>query len=62
MVKNGLFLCSIGLLIILFSVNPNSLKYDIFSLVSGIALVSTGLFFFLKGSKAEKKGEKNGNY
>lgn len=59
--KNGLFLCSIGLLMILFSVNPNSLEYDILSLISGFTFVSIGLFFFLKGSKKEKNGGKNEN-
>ena len=37
MIKNGLFLCSIGLLVILYSMNPSNMRLDIFSFTTGIA-------------------------
>ena len=36
MIRNGLFLCSIGFLIVLYSLNPSSLNYDLLSLTTGI--------------------------
>ena len=41
MIKNGLFLCSIGSLIVLYSLNPHSQRYDLYSMVTGLFL--TGL-------------------
>ncbi|OOL49862.1 DUF3188 domain-containing protein, partial [Enterococcus faecium] len=34
MIKNGLFLCSIGSLIVLYSLNPHSQRYDLYSMVT----------------------------
>lgn len=55
MIKNGLFLCSIGFLIILYSLNPTSLQYDIRSLTTGLILVISGGYFFIKGNKKNQK-------
>ncbi|MGM0123718.1 hypothetical protein IGI37_001091 [Enterococcus sp. AZ194] len=62
MIKNGLFLCSIGFLIILYSLNPKNLQYDILSMVTGFTLIGLGVFFFMKGKKKEdlKKKEDGG--
>lgn len=55
MVKNGLFICSIGFLIILYSLNPTSLQYDFKSLATGVFLVAVGGYFFFKGSRKKKR-------
>ncbi len=55
MVKNGLFLCSIGFLIILYALNPSSMEYDFRSLATGLVLVAIGGYLFFKGSKKEKR-------
>ncbi|MDB1679282.1 MULTISPECIES: DUF3188 domain-containing protein [Enterococcus] len=60
MIKNGLFLCSVGSLIVLYSLNPSSQKYDLYSMVTGLFLAGLGIYFFLKGKKREEaKGENN---
>lgn len=59
MVKNGLFICSIGLLIFLYSLNPNSSHFDILSMVTGIFLIILGILVFLKGDKKENQRNKN---
>ena len=51
MIKNGLFLCSIGLLVILYSMNPSNMRLDIFSFTTGIALLIGGGLLFMKGNK-----------
>ena len=51
MIKNGLFLCSVGSLIVLYSLNPGSQKYDLYSMVTGLFLAGLGIYFFLKGKK-----------
>ncbi|KAF1297169.1 DUF3188 domain-containing protein [Enterococcus sp. JM4C] len=63
MIKNGLFLCSIGFLIILYSLNPQNLQYDVLSMVTGFTLIGLGIFFFMKGKKKEdlKKKEDGGS-
>lgn len=58
MIKNGLFLCSIGSLIILYSLNPGTQQYDIYSMVTGLFFVGLGIYFFLKGKKKEEAKEK----
>lgn len=55
MTKNGLFLVSIGFLIILFSVNRETLAYDLLSFTTGLFLVITGGIVFFRGNKKEKK-------
>ncbi|MBP2098385.1 DUF3188 domain-containing protein [Enterococcus rivorum] len=59
MIKNGLFLCSIGLIIILYALNPTSMKYDLLSMTTGIFLVVVGGYFFFKGKKKEENQKKN---
>ena len=61
MVKNGLFICTIGSLIILYALNPASMKYDVLSMITGIFLVAVGGFFFFKGKKREEKNMKEKN-
>lgn len=61
MIKNGLFLCSIGSLIVLYSLNPHSQRYDLYSMVTGLFLTGLGIYFFMKGKKREEAKEKN-NY
>ncbi|AUB52094.1 MULTISPECIES: DUF3188 domain-containing protein [Enterococcus] len=58
MIKNGLFLCSIGSLIILYSLNPGTQQYDIYSMVTGLFFAGLGIYFFLKGKKKEEAKEK----
>lgn len=59
MIKNGLFLCSIGSLIVLYSLNPHSQRYDLYSMVTGLFLTGLGIYFFMKGKKREETKEKN---
>ncbi|MTD37668.1 DUF3188 domain-containing protein [Erwinia sp. CPCC 100877] len=54
MVRNGLFTCSIGFLIILFTLNPVTMKYDLLSMTTGLFLVVVGGYFFFKGKKIEE--------
>lgn len=58
MIKNGLFLCSIGLLVIFYSMNPSNMRLDIFSFTTGIALLIGGGLLFMKGKK--KADQSNG--
>ncbi|MFV0557543.1 MAG: DUF3188 domain-containing protein [Enterococcus sp.] len=55
MMKNGLFVCSIGLLVFLYSMNPNNLQFDIYSFTTGVALIALGGYLFLRGKKAEEQ-------
>ncbi|WP_265455324.1 DUF3188 domain-containing protein [Enterococcus sp. HY326] len=58
MLKNGLFLCSIGFLIIVYAMNPMTASYDFLSLTTGITLVCVGGYFYFKGKKKEEKKTK----
>ena len=59
MIKNGLFLCSIGSLIVLYSLNPHSQRYDLYNMVRRLFLTGLGIYFFMKGEKKRRsKGEK----
>ncbi len=60
MIRNGLFLCSIGFLIVLYSLNPSSLNYYLLSLTTGIFLIGLGGYLFFKGKKvAEEEATKD---
>ncbi|ASZ07965.1 MULTISPECIES: DUF3188 domain-containing protein [Enterococcus] len=59
MIKNGLFLCSIGSLVLLYSLNPNTQSYDLYSMVTGLFLLGLGIYFFKKGKKKEVKEKNN---
>lgn len=54
MIKNGLFLTSIGMLILMFSVNRQTLNYDLLSLTTAIFLIVIGGVMAYRGSKKEK--------
>lgn len=61
MVRNGLFVCSIGFLIVLYTLNPASMQYDLLSMTTGIFLIIVGGYFFFKGKKIEESKEKKHN-
>lgn len=66
MIKNGLFLMSVGLIIFLYSANAKTGAYDFLSIITASSFFAAGLFFFLKGRKREKQEQhtevkKNGN-
>lgn len=61
MVRNGLFICSIGFLIVLYTLNPASMQYDLLSMTTGIFLIVVGGYFFFKGKKIEEAKEKKQN-
>ncbi|WP_156883254.1 DUF3188 domain-containing protein [Lacticigenium naphthae] len=52
MSKWGLFLCSLGGLIILGSSNLNSGEYDVLSMISGISFIVIGILI-IKNSKVD---------
>lgn len=58
MIKNGLFVCSIGFLIILYTFNPATTSYDIRSMATGIFLVVAGGYLFFKGRRNELNQKK----
>lgn len=51
MIRNGLFLCSIGFLIVLYLLNLSFLNYDLLSLIIGIFFIGFGGYLFFKGKK-----------
>ncbi|MGX7058760.1 DUF3188 domain-containing protein [Vagococcus humatus] len=53
MEKNGLFLCSVGSLVVLYSLNPNRPQYDLLSLTTGIFLIVVGWLLFSKRKKSK---------
>ena len=54
MLKNGLFLMSIGSIVFLYSANAKTGEYDFLSIITAASIFSAGLFFFLKGRKKER--------
>lgn len=62
--KWGLFLLSIGCLLLLFSANAKTGKYDILNLTTALFLIIVGtiiVFKEKKRNKTEKIGESDGN-
>lgn len=59
MIKNGLFLCSIGLLLFLYSINPANLVYNLGQLAFALILIIAGVCVFMKGRKNDLKREKD---
>ena len=60
MIRNGLFLCSIGFLIVLYSLNPSFLNYDLLSFTTGSFFIGLGGYLFFKGKKvAEEEATKD---
>lgn len=51
--KNGLFLLSIGCLLIVLSVDGQTQSYDSFRLIMGLASGALGLFVVLKQKKLD---------
>ncbi|SFK10900.1 hypothetical protein SAMN04488569_101025 [Marinilactibacillus piezotolerans] len=54
MSKNGLFLLSIGCLLLLFSVNTVTAVYDILSLVTALTLIMSGIIITIKGKNPKR--------
>lgn len=52
--KNGLFLLSIGFLIFLFSVDPQTTSYDLFQTVIGLILIVFGAILIVKNKNKEQ--------
>ncbi len=61
MLKNGLFLASIGLIMFLFSVNPAKQQYDFLLMTSSVFFITSGGILFFKGIKESKEDKHNGN-
>ncbi|WEG73773.1 DUF3188 domain-containing protein [Vagococcus intermedius] len=57
--KGGLFLCSIGLLIIMFSANQNTGTYNILNLITGSTLLIVGVILYVRANKSQKKNKKS---
>jgi hypothetical protein len=53
-VKRGLFLLSIGCLLLLFSANAKTGEYDIFNLTTALVLIMAGTFIVVKEKKRNK--------
>ncbi|MHC5249534.1 DUF3188 domain-containing protein [Enterococcus sp. LJL90] len=62
MIKNGLFLCSIGLLLFLYSINPANLVYNLGLLAFALILIIAGVCVFMKGRKNDLKREKDNQW
>ena len=58
MTKTGLFICSIGLLFIVYNSNPSSGSYNWLNSIMGLTLLGIGIAVFLVGSKREKEQKK----
>ncbi len=58
MIKNGLFICSISLLVVLYSMNPSNQQLDIFSFTTGIFLLISGSLLFMKGKKKAEESDR----
>lgn len=59
MIKNGLFICSIASLIILYSVNPMNQQLKWPNLIAGIVMMAIGGYVFHLGKKRDEA--KGGN-
>lgn len=55
MEKNGLLLCSIGFLIFMFSGGSELHLSNIFSMITGIFFIVTGVVLIRKNNKKNKK-------
>ncbi|MDH6364465.1 cbb3-type cytochrome oxidase subunit 3 [Enterococcus sp. PF1-24] len=66
MVKNGLFIMSIGFLLFVYSANAATGEYNWINLLSAVFLIAIGFFVYRRGAKKEKENKKvedndNGN-
>ena len=59
MMKNGLFLISIGLIMFMFCVNRTTLAYDFLLMTAAISLIIIGSVLSFKASKKVKQAEVN---
>ncbi|WP_414838683.1 DUF3188 domain-containing protein [Carnobacterium sp. TMP28] len=57
MIKNGLFLASIGMLILMFSVSRETFEYDMLNLTTALFMIIFGGVLAYKGTKKEKAKE-----
>ena len=57
MIKNGLFLASIGMLILLFSVSRQTFEYDMLNLTTALFMIVFGGVLAYRGTKKEKANE-----
>jgi len=55
MVKNGLFFLSIGCLLLIFSGNARTGKYNILSMTTAFFLIVIGTFLIFREKKQNKK-------
>lgn len=55
--KNGLFLLSIGCLIVMLSVNLYSVDYDLLKMVTGLTFIISGIILSVKNSNQDKSGD-----
>jgi hypothetical protein len=53
--KSGLFLLSIGCLLLIFSGNARTGKYDILSMTTALFLIVIGTFLIFREKKQNKK-------
>ncbi|GGB43255.1 DUF3188 domain-containing protein [Virgibacillus dakarensis] len=58
MAKGGLFLLSIGCLLLLFSANAKTGKYDILNMTTALFLIIVGTIIVFKEKKEKKKKNK----
>lgn len=58
MIKNGLFLCSIGFLAFLYSVNTQTGQYNFLNMAISILLIGAGGYLFWQGHKKEQENKK----
>lgn len=61
MLKNGLFIASLGFIMFLFSVNPAKEHYDFLLMTSSLFFIISGGILFFKGVNKSKKEKINGN-
>lgn len=59
MAKGGLFLLSIGCLLLLFSANAKTGKYDILNMTTALFLIIVGTIIVFKEKKEKNKKEKD---
>ncbi|KQL52474.1 hypothetical protein AN964_02235 [Heyndrickxia shackletonii] len=55
MVKNGLFLASIGCILLLISANARTGEYNIFNLTTALFLIIVGAFMVFREKRKIKK-------
>ncbi|MGX7030479.1 DUF3188 domain-containing protein [Vagococcus zengguangii] len=59
MMKNGLFLISIGLIMFMFCVNRTTLEYDFLLMTTAVTSIIVGSVISFKANKKAKQAEVN---